>query len=51
MKLSPLQEAIRAAEEFVRWARYHQDRPQPERLEQVRRATIEKLHALKIDTR
>lgn len=44
--MNPLNDAIAAAEEFIRWARYHQDAPRPERLEQMRRNAIEKLEAM-----
>ncbi len=44
--MSPLNEAITAAEEFLRWARYHQDQPRPEQLEQRRLEAIEKLQAM-----
>lgn len=48
--MSPLNEAIAAAEEFIRWARFHQDRPRPEQLEQRRLEAIEKLQAMgKVD--
>lgn len=46
-EMDPLNEAIAAAEEFIRWARFHQDAPRPERLEQMRRNAIEKLEALR----
>lgn len=44
--MNPLNEAIAAAEEFIRWARFHLDRPRPEQLEQRRLEAIEKLQAL-----
>ncbi len=48
--MSPLNEAIAAAEEFIRWARYSLDRPRPDVLEQKRTEAIEKLLALgKVD--
>ena len=34
LALAPIHDAIAAADQFLRWARYHLDRPQPERLEQ-----------------
>lgn len=44
--MSPLNEAIAAAEEFIRWARYHQDVPRPEQIERRRLEAIEKLEKL-----
>jgi hypothetical protein len=44
--MSPLNEAIAAAEEFIRWARYSLDRPRPDVLATKIEAAIEKLEAL-----
>lgn len=44
--MNPLNEAIAAAEEFIRWARFHQDRPRPDVLEQKRLDLMERLRAL-----
>lgn len=42
----PLNNAIAAADQFLRWARYAQDRPCPERLEQERLKAISALEEL-----
>lgn len=44
--MSPLNEAIAAAEEFIRWARFHQDAPRPDVLAKKLEAAIDKLEAL-----
>lgn len=44
--MNPLNEEIAAAEEFIRWARFHQDRPRPDVLIPKLEDAIDKLEAL-----
>lgn len=43
-----LDDAITAADQFLRWARYHLDRPRPERVEKERVKLIAALERLQL---
>lgn len=44
--MTKLDNAIAAADQFLRWARYAQDRPCPERLEQERMKLMKALEEM-----
>jgi penicillin V acylase-like amidase (Ntn superfamily) len=46
--VTPLSEQIAAAERFLRIARFHQDNPRPERLEQALQELLEVLRPIDI---